>query len=67
MFATLLWPFVKDPWNWFDLLVVGVSLVSLVSVTVCVCMYVRERERERRDKESERENERAIREIKRQR
>ena len=44
MFATLFWPFVMDAWNWFDLLVVGVSLVSLVSV--CVCVW-RERERER--------------------
>jgi hypothetical protein len=46
MFATLFWPFVLDAWNWFDLLVVGVSLVSLVSVCVCVCVE-RERERER--------------------
>ena len=44
MFATLFWPFVMDAWNWFDLLVVGVSLVSLVSVCVC---GERDRERER--------------------
>jgi len=30
MFATLLWEFVGDAWNWFDFVVVAVSLISLV-------------------------------------
>ena len=30
IFATFLWEFVGDPWNWFDLIVVLVSLISLV-------------------------------------
>ena len=29
IFATFLWEFVGDPWNWFDLIVVIVSLISL--------------------------------------
>ena len=30
MFATFLWEFVGDAWNWFDFVVVAVSLISLV-------------------------------------
>lgn len=30
LFATLVWEFVGDAWNWFDFVVVAVSLVSLV-------------------------------------
>jgi hypothetical protein len=30
LFATFLWEFVGDAWNWFDFVVVAVSLISLV-------------------------------------
>lgn len=29
LFATLVYEFVNDPWNWFDVVVVSVSLLSL--------------------------------------
>ena len=34
MFATLVWDFFRDPWNWFDSLVVGTSLVSALFSTL---------------------------------
>lgn len=36
IFATFVWEFVTDSWNWFDFIVVFVSLISLVC-TVCAC------------------------------
>jgi hypothetical protein len=31
MFSTLVMEFFSDPWNWFDTIVVGVSLISMLS------------------------------------
>jgi len=33
MFANLFTPFLRDPWNWFDMLIIGVSLASMAELS----------------------------------